>query len=229
MKFIKEYKIFEEVEMVGSEFDITKIMPDKSKKEIEYEYIKELGKKGELLNYLKSGHELTFGMLRALFHDAIAYKRKREYTKGTYKFFHRAIPIALASVWFPVWVLAQILGGSRSINKVLLPVLKMNHNNYRGFLAKLIMKTMKIMEGDIKPVMGNDWFYNVFLIDKGLLKLVRKVYLIDFASEIADIMELEPDNKIVPKYYIDNEFRNYLNDRFNLHPPLQKIIDKNEN
>lgn len=224
-----EHKVFEEVEMVGSDFDITSIKPYKTDKEIEYEYIKELGKKGELLNYLKEGNELTFGLLRALFNDAVLYKKKREYTKGIYKFFHRAIPIAFATIWFPLWLVGQILGGTRSINKVLLPVLKMNHGNYTGFLVKLVITTMKIMEGEIKIVMGDDWFYKVFLIDKGLLKLVRKEYLIDFASEIADIMEIERDDKIVPKYYINNEFIDYLNDRFNLKPKLQKLTDKNEN
>ena len=188
---------------------------------LKLQYVKELGKKGELLDYIKQGKEkLTFGILRALFNDAIAYKKKRELTKGFYKFVHRAVPIALAAFWFPVWVLAQVLGGSRALNKILIPVLKMNPSNYKSFLVTLITKTMDLMEGEIKTFMGDDWYYRVFMVDWGLIRMIRKEHIYNFALHVAAVMENEPDDKIVPIYYIENEMRKWLNDTFNIVPPM---------
>ena len=223
MKIIKDFKLFESE--IGYYDDFAPIdEPNDNildKEQLEEEYIKELGKQGDLLKYIEKGQvELTFGVLKSLFHDAIKYKKKRELTKGTYKFLHRAIPMALASVSFPVWVISQILGGSRALNKILIPVLRMKQSNYKNFLVSMISKTMDLMEGDIKMFMGDDWFYKVFMIDWGLIKMVRKEHLIKFAEEIADEMELKEDEEVVPIYYIENEFRKYLNDKFDLNPKL---------
>lgn len=227
MKHIKDFKLFENG--LGEYYDDFAPIDEypKDKSELEDKYIKELGKHGDLLKYIEKGQvELTFGVLKSLFHDALSYKKKRELTKGTYKFLHRAIPMALAGVSFPVWVLSQILGGSRALNKIILPVLKMKQSNYKNFLTNIIYKTMDLMEGDIKMFMGDDWFYNVFMIDWGLIKMVRKEHLIKFAEEIAEIMESKPDEEIVPIYYIENEFRKHLNTKFNLNPKLPMKLEK---
>ena len=57
--------------------------------------------KGKGAQYIEKGNELKFGMLKALYHDAIAYKKKREYKKGVAKFALRAIPLAMAPIFFP--------------------------------------------------------------------------------------------------------------------------------
>lgn len=234
MRYLKNYiefenKIYEEFrdDVFYHTIDWSSFNKKQDKKDLKEEYLKELGKKGELIEYIEgSEDELTFGLLKALFNDAISYKKKREFTKGFYKFIHRAIPMALASVWFPIWIIAQILGGSRALNKILIPVLKMKPTNYKSFLVGLITKTMNLMEGEIKMFMGDDWFYRVFMVDWGLIKMIRKEHILDFANEVAKIMEEKPDDEVVPKHYIENELRKYLNDKFNLNPPLPMRTDQ---
>lgn len=236
MKHLKDFKIFESG--LGEYYDDFATIDEPfenilDKKDLEEKYIKEIGKQGELLKYIENGKiELTFGVLKSLFNDAIKYKKKRELTKGTYKFLHRIVPMALASVSFPLWVISQILGGSRALNKILVPVLRMNPSNYKNFLTNIITKTMDLMEGDIKMFMGDDWFYKVFMVDWGLIKMVRKEHIMKFTEEIVEKMESMPDDEIVPLYYIENEFREYLNNRFNLNPsiPLKSVnIQENIN
>lgn len=127
----------------------------KSDKELEEEYVKKLGKEGKLYKYLEK-EKLTFGMLEALWMDAIHYKKKREYIKGTYKFIHRALPMALGPIFFPIWIINMILGSSRALNKILVSTLKVN--SYHNFLVDFVNKTMAVMEGDIRLVMEKDYF-----------------------------------------------------------------------
>ena len=234
MKYLNNYiqfedKLYEEFQSMDFDIDWNKIniLPKATikkniKKNLKAEYLKKLGRKGELLNYIEQGHEneLTFGILRALFNDAITYKKKREFTKGFYKFIHRAIPMALAGIWFPIWIIAQILGGTRSLNKILVPVLRMKQTNYKNFLVSIITKTMNLMEGEIKMFMQDDWFYRVFMVDWGLIRMIRKEHILDFAIHVAEKMESEPNDKIAPPHYIENELRIYLNNKFELNPPL---------
>ena len=225
-----ENKLYEEFEAVDIDIDWSKIYPSvKTEEQLKAEYLKELGKKGKLLDYIESGHkeELTFGILRALFTDAIAYKKKRELTKGFSKFLFRAIPMALASIWFPVWIIAQILGGSRSLNKILVPVLRMKQTSYKNFLIGLITKSMNLMEGDVKMFMKDDWYYRVFMVDWGLINMIKHEHIFDFASYVAEKMSEEPDDKVAPSHYIENELRIYLNNRFKLQPPLPLRTDDN--
>lgn len=228
MNHLKKYDTYEdilneEVEMLGSEIDWENIEIKKTPEEIEQQYLMDLGKKGKLIKYIKKTgrtEELTFGLLKSLFSDAISYKKRREYTKGAYKFVHRAVPMALSFVWFPIWIIAQVLGGSRSINKVIIPALKLKNNKYRNFLINIVIKTMNIMEGEIKFAMGNDWFYSVFMVDWGLIKMIKKEHLLEFAHHVAEIMENEPDDKVAPIYYVENELKNFLNEKFNITPPM---------
>lgn len=229
---IKKFESFlnEEVEpFLLVDWDNVKFKKEEEEK-LKLEYIKELGKKGKLLDYVKKGEtKLTFGILKSLFNDAIEYKKKRELTKGFYKFIHRAIPIALASIWFPVWLIAQILGSSRALNKLLIPVLKMNPSNYKSFLVTLITKTMDLMEGEIKIFMGDDWYYRVFMVDWGLIKMIRKEHIYNFALYVSHIMDNEEEDKIVPIYYIENQLRNWLNEQFNIRPPLPQKTEETLN
>ncbi len=233
MKYLKNYidfedKLYEELrdDVYYYTINWSELNKTEDKEDLKEKYLKELGKRGELIDYIEeSEDELTFGLLRALFNDAISYKKKREYTKGFYKFLHRAIPLALASIWFPIWIIAQILGGSRALNKILIPVLRMKQTNYKNFLVSLITKTMNLMEGEIKMFMKDDWFYSVFMVDWGLIKMIRKEHILDFANHIAKIMEDKPDDEIVPGHYIENELRKYLNNKFGLKPPLPMRTD----
>jgi len=227
MRIIQNFKLFESELGYYDDFAPIDRYDEKPKEdiidkdELKEKYIKELGRNGDLLKYIENGDvKLTFGILKSLFHDAIKYKKKRELTKGTYKFIHRIVPLALAGISFPLWVVSQILGGSRAFNKILIPILKLKQSNYKNFLVNIITKTMDLMEGDIKMFLGDDWFYKVFMVDWGLIKMIRKEHLIKFAEEIAEKMEEKSDDEIVPLYYIENELRTYLNNKFELEPPL---------
>jgi hypothetical protein len=222
MKYLKEVKDFD----IGYK-GIIQTKKEISDEDIEKQYLINLGKKGELIKYLKKDTtQVTFGVFKDLFKDAISYKSKREYIKGSYKFVHRTIPTALGPIVFPVWLIGKILGTSRAINKIISPVLKLNNNNYSSFMVNIIMKTMSVMEGEIKYILGRDWFYDAFYMDWGLIKMVRKEHLLEFARYLSEKMEREPDDKLVPSLYVENQFRMWLNNKFNLHPalPLKRVF-----
>jgi hypothetical protein len=185
----------------------------------------ELGKKGQLADYLKS-NTIKFGMLKALYMDAVEYKKKREYTKGFAKFAMRIIPLAIAPVFFPIWLISQILGTTRAVNKILVPTLTMNHINYKSFITTLITKTMQIAEGDIKPFMEKDWYYDVFYVHDKLIQLVRKEHIYEFTLFIAEEIQKKDDNEDVPKFWLDNEFRKWINIKFELDLPIGKQMIK---
>ena len=47
-------------------------------------------------------------------------------------------------------------------------------------------------------------------------------YKIKFARYIADIASQKPDDEPVPEFFVENELRHWLNDKFLLDPPLEK-------
>jgi hypothetical protein len=146
----------------------------------------EIGKQGKLIEYINEGNTIKFGMLKALYHDAIEYKKNREYKKGIAKFIWRAVPIAMAPVFFPLWLFSQILGTTRAVNKILMPTLKMKHRNYNSFLVTFVVKTMNLAEGDIKPLLGKDWYYQAFYVHDGLMYMVKEEYVYEFAVFISN-------------------------------------------
>jgi hypothetical protein len=225
MIHLNKYNDFEkmnEVESMEIPIDSTKTSIFSSIKDPEEEYEKILGRKGQLSIYLrKNGKKFTFGVLKNIFKDAVEYKKKRELVKGTYKMLHRAIPMALAFISFPVWLVGNILGASRALNKVIQPLLKNPDNNYNSFLIKVIKGSMAIMEGEIKYVIGNDWFYDAFVMEDDLINMVRKDVLRIFAIELANKMEKEDDDKVVPHHYVENELKKFLNERFNINPAMK--------
>lgn len=223
---ITKFKLYEELGV--GEFDLNlssdffiKLPPDEKK--IMYDKIKEVAKKGKLYNQLTSGRKLTFGVLKAIHHDAIEFKEHREYLNGIYKFIHRAVPIALAPFYLPVWLVAQALGISRALWKVLVPVMHVKKIDYKSYMSGVIEKVMDATEGEVAHFF-DDWFYRSFAVEKGLINMARKEHVIDFAYKLAEKMEKEPDHKIVPPYYVENEFRKYLNREFRLNPPLPQKI-----
>jgi hypothetical protein len=222
MKYLKKYKLFE-VDLIDSPFNIN--MNPFINKMNDEEYEKILGRKGELSKYLrKNGKVFTFGVLKKIFKDAITYKQKREFIKGGYKMIHRSVPMLLAYMYFPVWILGNILGFSRALNKILKPLLKNPETSYNKFLIKFIKSIISISEGEIKYVMGHDWFYDAFVMEDGILKMLKKEVIRNFAIELANKMEKEDDDNEVPHHYIENMLKIYLNNNYNITPkiPLKK-------
>jgi len=173
--------------------------------------------KGELANYLRErGEKFTFGLLKKIFENAISAKKKRNMYKGSYKFIHRAVPIIIASTTPLIWLVATILGLTRAVNKVIKETFKNPGNNYPNFLKNVIHKTMIIAEGDIKPFLGDDEFYQAFVVSDDLIKILRKELLYEFSDFILNKMLNEPDNKEVPKRYIELELKKWLKNKYNL-------------
>jgi len=222
MQYLHKYNTFKvnETEMIGMPSELINLF-EKDPKKLEVEYEKQLGHKGHLSEYFRQNDRVfTFGVLKNIFKDAVAYKKKREFVKGAYKMVHRAVPMTLAFVSFPIWLAGNVLGASRALNKILQPILENPENNYNEFLVKLLKGTMAFMEGEIKYVMGDDWYYTAFVMEDDLIKMVRKDVLRLFAIELANKMEQEPDDKPVPHHYIENELKKYLNEKFDISPPM---------
>ena len=197
---------------------------DKTKEELAQLALLEIGKQGKLAEYIDQGNTVKFGMLKALYQDAIEYKKKREYNKGIAKFIIRIIPLMLAPIFFPIWLFSQILGTTRALNKVIIPTLTMDHKNYDSFLKTLITKTLNLVEGDIRPFLGNDWYYDVFSVHDGLTRMIKTEYVYDFALYIIEEIKKKNDDQEVPHYWLDNEFRKWINNKFGTDLPTGKVM-----
>ena len=110
-----------------------------------------IAKKGYLAEYLREkGSKFTFGILDAIFKDALEAKKSTDLKIGAYKMVHRIVPIAMAP-FFPILaIIGYILGTTRAINKIWKPLISDPGSDYSGFLKRMIDATMKISEGDIK-------------------------------------------------------------------------------
>ena len=227
MKKIKTYKDFVKENVGYSDVGEIENYTDKISSS---EYDEELGKKGELSKYFReNGKKFTFGVLKCIFKDAIDYKHKREIKKGTYKMFHRLIPMAAATFFLPVALLSYFFGASRAIHKVMIPLIEHPEKNYNSFLLKLINGVVDISEGELKMFMEDDWFYKIFVMKDDLLRMIRKEHIMDFAKYLADKMEKEHDDKVVPHNYIENELKLWLNTEFKIVPPMKLKHNKVNN
>ena len=209
MKYIKLYENFTEKSI--------EVMPENPYKndscvELEEEYHKQLGKTGELSKHLKEVHgkSFTFGMLKAIYDDALSYKRKREFKKAGFKLVHRVIPIVTSFVFLPLAIINEIFGASRAFDKLLYPILNDPENNYKDFTKKLLATAIEIAEGDYRRFMDKDWFYDILRIDDGLKKLIRKEHFVTFVSYLSKKMTEENPEKEVPKKYVQNELKSWI-------------------
>jgi len=219
-KFSNLINPINETEMAFSDIDFSKIQPYGENPNLKELSLTEIGKQGKLSEYIDQGNIIRFGVLKALYQDAIEYKKKREYQKGIAKFVMRAIPLAMAPIFFPIWLVSQILGTTRAVNKVIIPALNMEPKTYDSFLKNLVTKTMNLAEGDIKPFLGNDWYYDVFYVHDGLTKMVRQEYIYQFTLFITEEIQKKDDNLVVPHYWLDTEFRKWLNEKFDIDLPI---------
>lgn len=174
--------------------------------------------RGHLSDYLKSqGKEIKFGMLRALFLDAQTAKKRTDLKVGLVKAIHRVVPMALAP-FFPIAaILGMILGSTRAFNKILAPILQDASSSYEGFLKQLIDSSMKVAEGEI-PV--KDRFTRAFVVSDKLVAAIRPDVLQQFSFELSKKMQAEDPDKRVPDNYIENELKDYINQNFDVNPPI---------
>lgn len=175
--------------------------------------------RGNLGRYLEvNGRKFTFGMLHALFLDALEAKKKTDLKQGVIKAIHRIVPMALAP-FFPILaIVGYILGTSRAFNKVIAPILADPGNDYPRFLNKLITSTMKIAEGEIIPT--KDRFSRAFVVSDNLIEALKEEVLREFANYLSNKMSKEDRDLEVPDNYIDNELKTFLNKKYNISPEI---------
>lgn len=177
-----------------------------------------LSKKGNLATYLNKKDKIfTFGILNAIFKDAIKSKKSSDIKIGTYKMIHRIVPMAL-SPFFPILaIVGYILGTTRAFNKLILPILSDPGNNYNDFLKKIIDRGIKISEGDINI---KDRFSRAFIVSDDIINAIKPEVIHHFSIYLSNKMENMDSNEEVPDHFIENELKMYLNDMFNINPKI---------
>ena len=170
----------------------------------------------------KNGKEFTFGLLYAIFKDAIIAKKESSLKSGTIKMLHRIVPIALAP-YFPIMaILGYIFGTTRAFNKIIAPILENPGTDYNSFLKKIIDRSMKVAEGEMSI---KDRFSRAFVVSDDLVSAIKPEVLEQFSLDLANKMYLMDLDQTVPEHFIENELKKYLNDKFNIDPkiPLKDI------
>jgi hypothetical protein len=124
--------------------------------------------------------------------------------------------------WFiPQLIIAGAIGSAaRAINKIVRPTLE-ETTNYRTWWGKAVMKSFDIVEGELNLT---DPLSKIFFISDGLMTMMDNRYKVKFSKYIADLASEQPDDQIVPDFFVENELRNWVNKKFLLNPPLPPKI-----
>ena len=162
--------------------------------------------------FCKAQGKITFGQLRALVESAKTRKIVRDVGEGGYKATLRLLP------WFlPQLALAGFTGSViRAFNKVFKPTLE-DTTGYKTWWGKVIMRVFNMVEGELNIA---DPLSKVFFISDGLMTMLDQKEKIKFARHIALLASEKPDDEEVPEFFVENELRRWLNDKFLLNPPL---------
>jgi len=163
--------------------------------------------------FCKAQGPITFGQLRYLIENSKRKKFLLSLGEGGYKAIIRLLP------WFiPQVAIAGFLGSSiRAFNKIIKPTLE-ETSNYKTWWGKIILKITKLSEGDL-PI--TDPLSKIFFISDGLLHLMDDKVRLKFSKYISDLVATKSDDEPVPEFFVENELRKYLNDKFLLNPPLE--------
>jgi len=157
--------------------------------------------------------KITFGQLAGLIKAAKNKKIRNEVGEGVYKSLIRLLP------WFiPQIAIASFIGsGLRAANKIIKPALETT-TGYKSWWGKTIMNLLSYAEGEL-PI--TDPLSKIFFISDGLLELMSEKHKIKFARYIAELASSKNDNEVVPEYFVENELRNWINQKFLIDPPLK--------
>ncbi len=183
-----------------------------------------LAKNGHLGHYLnEKGEKFTFGMLNAIFKDAIDAKIKTNIKRGIFNILPSVIPLALIPFFPIVAMVSVVFGTSRIFHRIFDPVFDYinPHSKYTDFLKMMIDMYMKIPEGDVT---FKDRFTRAFVVSDRLVEAIKPEVLQKFSLELSEKMASIDSNMEVPTHYIENELKNYLNRNFEINPeiPLKK-------
>ena len=162
--------------------------------------------------FCKAQGKITFGQLKSIVDSATRKRIFKHIGEGGVKATIRLLP------WFipQLFIAGTIAGAVRATNKILMPSLT-ETENYKTFWGKVILKSFKIAEGDINL---SDPLSKIFFISDGLMTMLDEKYKVKFAKHIANIASEKPDSEEVPEYFVENELRTWINDKFLLDPPL---------
>lgn len=155
---------------------------------------------------------ITFGQLKSIVENAMGKRIALHVGEGGYKATLRLLP------WFlPQLALAGFLGATlRAMNKILKPILT-ETTNYKTWWGRAVLKMFDIVEGELNP---RDPFSKIFFISDGLMNMLDEENKVKFARYIAELASEMPDEEPVPEYFVENELRKWVNQRFLLDPPL---------
>ena len=167
--------------------------------------------------FCKAQGKITFGQLKALVDSATKKRIFKHVGEGGVKATIRLLP------WFvpQLFIAGAIAGAVRAANKILSPSL-VETDNYKTFWGKAILKSFKIAEGEINL---SDPLTKIFFISDGLMTMLDDRYKVKFAKHIANIASEKPDDEEVPEYFVENELRKWINDKFLLDPSLPPKTD----
>lgn len=177
-----------------------------------------IAKHGHLAEYFaENGSSFTFGVLNAIFLDALAAKQKNDLRVGVIKMAHRLLPIALAP-FFPILaIVGLLLGTSRAFNKVIAPILADPGHDYPAFLRKLVVTTMKVAEGEVSL---EDRFSIAFVVSDRLVDALKPDVVHKFSIQLSAKMAIKNKSDVVPEHYIENELKEYLNKEYQIDPKI---------
>ena len=172
--------------------------------------------------FCKAQGKITFGQLKSLVTNSRVKKLLTDVGEGSYKATIRILP------WFfPQLILAGFTGSVlRAFNKIFRPAME-DTTGYKTWWGKTISNLLNLVEGDLNI---KDPLSKIFFISDGLLTMLDDREKIKFARHIANVASEKPDDEEVPEFFVENELRNWLNEKFLLDPPLQQKlqIDKIE-
>ena len=162
--------------------------------------------------FCKAQGKITFGQLRELVENAKTDRLLLHVGEGGYKATLRLLP------WFfPQLAIAGFTGSLiRAFNKVFRPTLE-ETTGYKTWWGKTIMKIFNLVEGDLGV---SDPLSRIFFISDGLMTMLDDKLKVKFARYIAEIATEKPDDEEVPEFFVENELRHWLNEKFLLDPPL---------
>lgn len=162
--------------------------------------------------------KITFGQLRALVDSATKKRLFKHVGEGGFKATLRLLP------WFlPQLAVAGFITSSiRAVNKILKPALT-ETETYKTWWGKAVLKAFDLSEGELKL---SDPLSEVFFMTDGLMNMLDDRYKVKFARHIAEVATSMPDDEEVPEFFVENELRKWVNDKFLLEPPLQPKTEK---
>jgi hypothetical protein len=165
--------------------------------------------------------KITFGQLREIVTNAKAKRLYQHIGEGGYKATLRLLP------WFfPQLAIAGFTGSIlRAFNKIFRPSIE-ETTGYKTWWGRTIMTIFNLVEGELGI---GDPLSKIFFISDGLMTMLDDKLKVKFARYIAEIASEKPDDEEVPEYFVENELRKYLNEKFLLDPPLNPKEIKKDN